>query len=239
MAQLLEAGADPDVQDGESGWWVWAVLPAVAAVATHRLRQTTAALQRVAVVVAVCCRTSLHRALYLGNLRAAAVLLGVGAAMDVADPRGRLPLDLVSWQLARAPAAPAAVAGSSDDLQQRSAVWGWGSGSNYALGTGDTQLYAAPVRLEPLMQQQPQPTMRVVAAAKFHSAAIDSEGRLWTWGWGRGGRTGHADCRLHSGESAQIMPRPLAGLGKRQVVAVALAKHHTLAATSAGELYSW
>lgn len=37
----------------------------------------------------------------------------------------------------------------------------------------------------------------------------------------------------------QIFPRVVSGLGKRSVVAVAAAKHHTLVATSAGEVFSF
>lgn len=37
----------------------------------------------------------------------------------------------------------------------------------------------------------------------------------------------------------QILPRQVLGLGRRVVVAVAAAKHHTLVATSAGEVFSF
>jgi alpha-tubulin suppressor-like RCC1 family protein len=37
----------------------------------------------------------------------------------------------------------------------------------------------------------------------------------------------------------QILPRQVTGLGRRLVVAVAAAKHHTLVATSAGEVFSF
>ncbi len=44
---------------------------------------------------------------------------------------------------------------------------------------------------------------------------------------------------IHAGQSAQILPRAVAGLGRRQVAAVAAAKHHMLAATAGGEVFSW
>jgi alpha-tubulin suppressor-like RCC1 family protein len=37
----------------------------------------------------------------------------------------------------------------------------------------------------------------------------------------------------------QILPRQVLGLGRRVVVSVAAAKHHTLVATSAGEVFSF
>lgn len=47
---------------------------------------------------------------------------------------------------------------------------------------------------------------------------------------------GHPEAHIHSGESAVIVPRLVAGLGRREVVAVAAAKHHTVLATAAGEV---
>ena len=51
--------------------------------------------------------------------------------------------------------------------------------------------------------------------------------------------SGHADFDIHSGESATIVPRPVASLSRQVVVAVAAAKHHTAAITAEGDLYTW
>jgi inhibitor of Bruton tyrosine kinase len=36
-----------------------------------------------------------------------------------------------------------------------------------------------------------------------------------------------------------IAPRAVAGLGRKRVIAVAAGKHHTVAVTSAGEVFTW
>lgn len=78
-----------------------------------------------------------------------------------------------------------------------------------------------------------------LAAGKFHSAALARNGTLFTWGFGRGGRLGHPEFDIHSGESAVIAPRPVGGLAKRAVAALAAAKHHMAAALATGELFTW
>lgn len=70
--------------------------------------------------------------------------------------------------------------------QQAGIVYSWGNGANYQLGTGATGLQAGPVRLDALRRE---PVVQI-AAAKFHSAAVTKDGRLFTWGFGRGGRLG-------------------------------------------------
>lgn len=185
---LLQSGATPDLQDGESGW------------------------------------TPLHRAFYWGNYRCAALLLAANAQLSLADLKGRNALDLLSEERK-----------AFLEHQQAGIVYSWGNGANYQLGTGATGLQAGPVRLDALRRE---PVVQI-AAAKFHSAAVTKDGRLFTWGFGRGGRLGHPDFHVHSGESAIIVPKAVTGLGRRQVAVVAVAKHHTAVATTSFELFTW
>ena len=62
----------------------------------------------------------------------------------------------------------------------------WGNGANYQLGSGAEGLQEMPARLEAMHSLR---TIQV-QAAKFHSMALTKDGRLFTWGFGRGGRLG-------------------------------------------------
>ena len=53
-------------------------------------------------------------------------------------------------------------------------------------GTESTGMAVAPARLDALRRMR----VTAVAAAKFHSMALLEDGRLYSWGFGRGGRTG-------------------------------------------------
>lgn len=97
-----------------------------------------------------------------------------------AEPRcdswqGRSPLDHLSSKLS------SYLAGAAE-----TEVYSWGNGANYQLGSGAVGLQLAPVRLEAFRDVG----ILAVAAAKFHSAALTSDGQLYTWGFGRGGRLG-------------------------------------------------
>ncbi|KAK3124516.1 hypothetical protein QOZ80_7BG0587660 [Eleusine coracana subsp. coracana] len=191
VRRLLDAGADPDARDGESGW------------------------------------SSLHRALHFGHLCVAGVLLQFGASLTLEDTKGRTPVDLISCPVSQ-------VNGDSPDAVATE-VFSWGSGTNYQLGTGNAHIQKLPCKVEALHGSY----IKTAAASKFHSVAVSSDGELYTWGFGRGGRLGHPD--IHSGQStAVITPRQVTvGLGQRRVNVVAAAKHHTVIATDAGELYTW
>ncbi len=95
------------------------------------------------------CRTPLHKALYLGNLQAAAALLQSGASLDIADHKGRLPLDLLSaelkaqWQAEQGQLSRGHGSRTGGRLVERSCSHGgsvmfsWGNGANLQLGTGE------------------------------------------------------------------------------------------------------
>ncbi|KZV36433.1 hypothetical protein F511_22188 [Dorcoceras hygrometricum] len=192
VRRLLEAGADPNARDGESGW------------------------------------SSLHRALHFGHLAVACVLLQFGASFTLEDSKSRIPVDLLS--------GPVLQAVGSENNSIATEVFSWGSGVNYQLGTGNAHIQKLPCKVDSLHNS----VIKLISAAKFHSVAVSSGGEVYTWGFGRGGRLGHPDFDIHSGQAAVITPRQVtSGLGARRVKAIAAAKHHTVVATEGGEVFTW
>ena len=97
----------------------------------------------------------------------------------IAVLQGRTALDLLSEELK-----------PFTQQEQAGIVYSWGNGANYQLGTGATGLQPGAVRLDALRKE----LVVQIAAAKFHSAAVTKDGRLFTWGFGRGGRLGMASA---------------------------------------------
>lgn len=172
--------------------------------------------------------SSLHRALHFGHLAVASVLLDSGASITLEDSKFRTPVDLVSGPVLQ-------VVGVGDE-SVATEVFSWGSGVNYQLGTGNAHIQKLPCKVDTLNGS----SVKLVSAAKFHSVAVTARGEVYTWGFGRGGRLGHPDFDIHSGQAAVITPRQVInGLGARRVKTIAAAKHHTVAATQSGEVFTW
>ncbi|KDP39680.1 hypothetical protein JCGZ_02700 [Jatropha curcas] len=172
--------------------------------------------------------TSLHRALHFGHLAVASILLQSGASITLEDCKSRTPVDLLSGPVLQA------IGDERDSVATE--VFSWGSGANYQLGTGNAHLQKLPCKVDALHGS----LIKLVSAAKFHSVAVSARGEVYTWGFGRGGRLGHPDFDIHSGQAAVITPRQVtSGLGHRRVKAIAAAKHHTVLATESGEVFTW
>ncbi|KAJ3707271.1 hypothetical protein LUZ61_010976 [Rhynchospora tenuis] len=172
--------------------------------------------------------SSLHRALHFGHLAVAGALMEAGASLNLEDAKGRTPVDLLSGPVSQ-------IVGKAPDSVETE-VFSWGSGTNYQLGTGNAHIQKLPCKVDVLHDSY----IKHVAASKFHSVAIGGKGELYTWGFGRGGRLGHPDFDIHSGQAAVITPRQvMLGLGSRCVKVVAAAKHHTVIATEVGEVFTW
>ena len=146
------------------------------------------------------------------------MLMAAGADGSVGDHRGRRPVDLISRVLARNDMVDWSARGreqkrieeyrkersktdptgvSESSVIPHGHVFSWGNGSNYTLGTGSLEVELAPARVDTLHMHD----VVQVGAAKFHSAAVTIDGKLFTWGWGRGGRLGHPEKNIHSGSS--------------------------------------
>ncbi|KAL4355352.1 hypothetical protein GQ457_06G017050 [Hibiscus cannabinus] len=172
--------------------------------------------------------SSLHRALHFGHLAVASVLLQSGASITLEDSKCRTPVDLLSGPVLQ-------VFGSAQD-SVATEVFSWGSGVNYQLGTGNAHIQKLPCKLDSFHGSK----IKLISAAKFHSIAVTARGEVYTWGFGRGGRLGHPDFDIHSGQAAVITPRQVAsGLGAHRVKAIAAAKHHTVIATEGGDVFTW
>ncbi|KAK9290069.1 hypothetical protein L1049_008233 [Liquidambar formosana] len=172
--------------------------------------------------------SSLHRALHFGHLAVASILLQSGASITLEDSKFRTPVDLLS--------GPVFQIVGNEHNSVSTEVFSWGSGVNYQLGTGNAHIQKFPCKVDSLHGS----FIKLVSAAKFHSVAVSGHGEVYTWGFGRGGRLGHPDFDIHSGQAAVITPRKVtSGLGSRRVKAIAAAKHHTVIATEGGEVFTW
>lgn len=172
--------------------------------------------------------SSLHRALHFGHLAIASILLQHGASITLEDSKSRIPVDLISGNVFQ-------VFGN-EHSSVATELFSWGSGANYQLGTGNAHIQKLPCKVDSLNGS----IIKLISAAKFHSVALTDRGEVYTWGFGRGGRLGHPDFDIHSGQAAVITPRQvISGLGSRRVMAIAAAKHHTVVATQGGEVFTW
>ena len=63
--------------------------------------------------------------------------------------------------------------------------------------------------------------------------AITADGAVWSWGNGWRGMLGHGD------EQGQLLPKKIEAFAGQRVVAISAGKHHSLALTADGAVWSW
>ncbi|PHU30013.1 hypothetical protein BC332_02106 [Capsicum chinense] len=153
--------------------------------------------------------SSLHRSLNFGHLVVASILLQYGASITLEDTKSRTPNDLLSG-----PDLPGIEKNTATE------VFSWGRGVNYQLGTGNGHIQKLPCKFDSLHGS----VIKLVSAAKFHSVAVTAlENSI----------LGVLD------EVAVLGTLTLIYIGARRVKAVAAAKHHTVIATEAREVFTW
>ena len=114
------------------------------------------------------------------------------------------------------------------------ALWAWGKGDCGKLGTGKGEKSSeAPARVAAL-EGVP---LAAVACGDFHSAALDEQGRVYTWGWG-GSYFGGYGMLGHGGTDEHKTPKLVESLVAEgcAIRAVSCGEAHTLLLTDDDEL---
>eukprot|EP00949_MAST-11_sp_MAST-11-sp1_P001933 g1933.t1 len=105
-------------------------------------------------------------------------------------------------------------------MSRQGSIFSWGQGTMGRLGHGSEKSEATPRRIE---GPEVGTTFRDIACGFRHSAAIDSRGRLWTWGCG-------ADGRLGNGTTSDVFDLSLPvnlGSGEEEATHVSCGYKHT------------
>lgn len=120
-------------------------------------------------------------------------------------------------------------------LTDSGAVYTWGFGRSGRLGHGDSLIHSGvgAAILPRAVAGLGGVRVVAVAAGKHHTLAAADAGDVYSWGSNRDGRLGYTQV------DTQPTPRKVTALSKQRVVAVACANKHSLAVTSAGDLFSW
>src|SRR5205807_1178810 len=106
-------------------------------------------------------------------------------------------------------------------------VWAWGDNLYGEVGNSSTyNPFHTPVQVSGVSG------MTAVAAGRFHSLALKSDGTVWAWGADQYGQLGY-----DSGTFANPTPVQVSGLSS--VTAIAGAEYHSLALKSDGTAWGW
>ncbi|HEX5497297.1 MAG TPA: putative Ig domain-containing protein [Mycobacteriales bacterium] len=123
-----------------------------------------------------------------------------------------------------------AIAGASGDgyaLASDGTVWAWGSDFFSELGDGSRTNSSVPVRVSGLTGI----TAIVSAADSSDGYALKSDGTVWAWGDGFGGKRGNGS------NLTDLVPNQVVGL--TAVTGIAASEHNGYAITSEGTAWAW
>ncbi|MEO7098703.1 MAG: hypothetical protein ABI162_05035 [Luteolibacter sp.] len=111
-------------------------------------------------------------------------------------------------------------------IKENGSLWGWGFGSNGALGLGVlTASRNVPTQIGVASDWQ------TVAAGESHNLAIKTDGTLWSWGTNYSGQVGNGTT------TAQTSPIQIGTLSGWK--SIAAGSEHSLAVRTDGSLWAW
>mmetsp|Transcript_8478 Transcript_8478/g.21145 ORF Transcript_8478/g.21145 Transcript_8478/m.21145 type:complete len:493 (-) Transcript_8478:615-2093(-) len=164
--------------------------------------------------------TALHRAIHRRHIYIAKLLMGAGASIDSKDRDGLSPVDIMTLELKELA-----------QLSTSGICYVWGRGHNYQLGQTSATRHNTknPTRVEEVGAE-----VAKVATSKLHSAILQEDGKLFTSGFGTGGRLGHGDD-----VSLAHFKLVEGALSKAKVICVSLSDDHSVVVADFGGAYAW
>ena len=109
-------------------------------------------------------------------------------------------------------------------------IWSCGRNDHGQLGIGNTNSVFGPQQITTFPATETSAPV-VVAAGGYHSAALFSDGTVWTWGMGSSGQLGNGATNDSS------VPVMVSGIPSAQSVSLGL--YHTFALMPGGSVYAW
>ncbi len=116
-------------------------------------------------------------------------------------------------------------------LKSDGTVWAWGYNISGQLGDGSTTSSSTPVQVKGSGGTGGLSGIIAVSAKGSHTAALKSDGTVWTWGNNASGQLGNGNTTSSS--------TPVQVSGLSGVVGIATGDNHTLALKSDGTVWAW
>jgi alpha-tubulin suppressor-like RCC1 family protein len=116
-------------------------------------------------------------------------------------------------------------------------VYAWGDNSSGQLGDNSTTDSSVPVAVTTSGALSGK-TITAVAGGTKHSLALDSDGKVYAWGWNSSGQLGNNST---TDSSVPVAVTTSGALSGKTITAVAQGSHsrHTVALDSDGKIYAW
>ncbi|MGE5328107.1 MAG: Calx-beta domain-containing protein [Deltaproteobacteria bacterium] len=119
-------------------------------------------------------------------------------------------------------------------LKTDGTVWTWGRNNNGQLGDNSTVQKNILGQVKSSDGTLSLTRITAVAAGEYHTAALRSDGTVWTWGNAENGRLGN-----NSSTGQRNIPVQAQATGFTSVAAIAAGQTHTMAVTTAGDVWAW
>lgn len=155
--------------------------------------------------------------------------LGLGFASDEPPRPTRIPFPPTAK-----PVHLSTGEGHTVTLTKDGKIFAFGKNTHGQIGNGSTldQVQVIEVKLTITLDARRQIRVSQIACGSYHSVALSDDGSVYTWG---------ANDKGQLGEGSKIgqNPTPKRIQMEDKVIKISCGKHHTLALTEHGEIYTW